>query len=94
MRSFRGWFSVFRVAIFASSTRQPKGIPMDKDRLEGIGHQLKGAVKEGLGAVLGDAKLQAEGIAERAAGKVQNAVGSAKDVARDGIDAVQDDFDK
>jgi len=55
---------------------------MDKDRLEGIGHQLKGAVKEGLGVVLGDAKLRAEGIAERASGKVQNATGSAKDIAR------------
>jgi uncharacterized protein YjbJ (UPF0337 family) len=67
---------------------------MDKDRLEGIGHQLKGAVKEGLGVVLGDAKLQADGIAERAAGKVQNAVGSAKDVARDIVDASHDVLDK
>jgi uncharacterized protein YjbJ (UPF0337 family) len=56
---------------------------MDKDRIDGIGHKLKGAVKEGIGIVLGDAKLRAEGIAERASGKVQNAVGSAKDVVRD-----------
>jgi uncharacterized protein YjbJ (UPF0337 family) len=67
---------------------------MDKDRLKGIGHQLKGAVKEGLGVVLGDAKLQTDGIAERASGKVQNAVGSAKDAARDVADAAHDVLNK
>ncbi len=67
---------------------------MDRDRLEGIGHQLKGVVKEGLGVVLGDAKLRAEGIAERASGKVQNAAGSAKDVARDTTDGSQNVLDK
>jgi uncharacterized protein YjbJ (UPF0337 family) len=52
---------------------------MDKDRLEGIGHQIKGVVKESLGRIIGDAKLQADGAAERAAGKAQNAIGSARD---------------
>ena len=56
---------------------------MDKDRIEGIGHQVKGAVKEGLGRIIGDAKLEADGTAERASGKVQNAIGSARDEARD-----------
>jgi uncharacterized protein YjbJ (UPF0337 family) len=55
---------------------------MDKDRIEGIGHQVKGAVKEGLGRIIGDAKLEADGTAERASGKVQNAIGSARDEAR------------
>jgi uncharacterized protein YjbJ (UPF0337 family) len=36
---------------------------MDTDRLEGIGHQLKGAVKESVGKIIGDAKLQADGAA-------------------------------
>jgi uncharacterized protein YjbJ (UPF0337 family) len=48
---------------------------MDKDRIEGIGHQVKGAVKEGLGRIIGHAKLEADGTAERASGKVQNAIG-------------------
>jgi uncharacterized protein YjbJ (UPF0337 family) len=56
---------------------------MDKDRVEGIGHQAKGAVKEAAGKAMGDKKTQAEGKAERAAGKVQNAVGGAKDAVRD-----------
>ncbi len=58
---------------------------MDKDRAEGIGHQVKGAVKEGVGKVTGDTRTEAEGMAEKAGGKVQNAVGGAKDAARDAL---------
>ncbi|HTT82912.1 MAG TPA: CsbD family protein [Rhizomicrobium sp.] len=56
---------------------------MDKDRIEGIGNQAKGALKEAAGKVTGDAKLQSEGAADKAAGKVQNAVGGVKDAIRD-----------
>jgi uncharacterized protein YjbJ (UPF0337 family) len=58
---------------------------MDKDRVEGVAHQVKGAIKEGIGKVTGDAKVEAEGAAEKAAGKVQNAVGGMKDSARDAL---------
>jgi uncharacterized protein YjbJ (UPF0337 family) len=58
---------------------------MDKDRMEGAGHQVSGAVKEGVGKVTGDTRTQAEGAGEKAAGKVQNAVGGAKDAARDAL---------
>jgi uncharacterized protein YjbJ (UPF0337 family) len=56
---------------------------MDKDRVVGAAHQVKGAVKETVGKVTGDAKTRAEGAAEKAAGKVQNTVGGAKDAIRD-----------
>ena len=56
---------------------------MDKDRVEGAAHQIKGSVKEAAGKVMGDKKVQAEGVAEKAAGKVQNAVGGAKDAVKD-----------
>jgi uncharacterized protein YjbJ (UPF0337 family) len=56
---------------------------MDKDRVEGVGHQVKGSVKEAVGKVTGDKKTQAEGVAEKGAGKVQNAVGGVKDTAKD-----------
>jgi uncharacterized protein YjbJ (UPF0337 family) len=59
---------------------------MDKDRVEGVGHQVKGAVKEAVGKVTGDTKTEAEGAAEKTAGKVQNAVGGLKDSAREAID--------
>jgi uncharacterized protein YjbJ (UPF0337 family) len=56
---------------------------MDKDRSAGIGHQVKGSVKEAAGKVTGDKKLEAEGKGEKVGGKVQNAVGGAKDSIRD-----------
>lgn len=56
---------------------------VDKDRVEGAGHQAKGAMKDAAGKVTGDEKMQAEGKNEKAEGKVQNAVGSTKDAARD-----------
>ena len=56
---------------------------MDKDRVEGIGKQVKGAVKDAAGKVTGDAALQAEGKADKAEATVQNAVGGAKDKVRD-----------
>jgi uncharacterized protein YjbJ (UPF0337 family) len=40
---------------------------MDKTRIETIGHQVKGALRENLGRIIGDAKLKADGAAERAA---------------------------
>ena len=54
---------------------------MDKDRIKGSAKQAK-AVKEAVGQVTGDAKSKAEGKTEKAAGKVQNAIGGLKDAAR------------
>jgi uncharacterized protein YjbJ (UPF0337 family) len=59
---------------------------MDKDRVEGAAHQAKGAIKEAIGKVTGDAKTEAEGVAEKEAGKVQNTVGGVKDAAREALD--------
>ncbi len=58
---------------------------MDKDRVEGIGKKVTGSVKEAIGKVTGDTKLQAEGTADKAAGTTQNAVGGAKDAVRDTV---------
>jgi uncharacterized protein YjbJ (UPF0337 family) len=57
-------------------------IVVDKDRIAGSAKQLKGTLKEVAGKVMGDAKLEAEGKADKAKGKVQNAVGSLKDTLR------------
>ena len=48
---------------------------VDKDRIAGSAKQVKGAVKEAVGKVVGDAKLQAEGKADKAKGKAQNVIG-------------------
>jgi uncharacterized protein YjbJ (UPF0337 family) len=52
---------------------------MENNRMEGIGHQFKGALKQGFGRLIGDAKLQADGAAERAAGVAQNAASPSAD---------------
>ena len=52
---------------------------MNNDRIEGMAKQAKGVVKETAGKVMGDAKLEAEGKADRVEGKVQNTVGGIKD---------------
>ena len=58
---------------------------MDKDRIKGSVEQAKGAVEEVVGKATGDAKLEVEGRNEKAAGKVQNAVGGVKDAMRDAL---------
>lgn len=57
---------------------------IDTDRITGVGHQLKGAIKQGFGKLIGDAKLAADGSAERTMGQGQDAAGSARDEARPG----------
>lgn len=56
---------------------------MDKDRIAGAAHEVKGSVKEAVGKAAGDAKLQSDGKSEKAAGKIQNAIGGMKDTLRD-----------
>ena len=55
---------------------------MDKDRINGAANQAKGAVKETAGKMTGDTKLQTEGVLDKAKGKVESAVGGAKDTLR------------
>ena len=58
---------------------------MDKNRIAGSAKELKGAAKEAVGKVIGDAKLQSDGKTEKAAGKIQNAVGGVNDAVRDAL---------
>ena len=55
---------------------------MDKDRVAGSAKEVKGVVKATLGKAVGDAKLEAEGKADKIEGKVQNAVGGLKDALK------------
>jgi uncharacterized protein YjbJ (UPF0337 family) len=58
---------------------------MDKDRIAGAAKVIQGRVKEAIGKVTGDAKLENEGKADKVEGKVQNAIGSVKDTVRDAL---------
>jgi uncharacterized protein YjbJ (UPF0337 family) len=55
---------------------------VDKNRIIGSAKEAKGAVKEVIGKVVGDAKLEAEGNADKTEGKVQNAIGGLKDTLK------------
>jgi uncharacterized protein YjbJ (UPF0337 family) len=55
---------------------------MDKDRIIGSVKKIKGSVKEVVGKAVGDAKLESEGKADIAEGKIQNAIGGVKDTLR------------
>ena len=55
---------------------------MDKDRIKGAVSQAKGSLKETVGKVTGDAKLESEGKADKVAGIIQNAIGGIKDTIR------------
>ena len=55
---------------------------LDKDRVVGSAKVVKGKVKEAVGKAVGDAKLGAEGTADKIEGKVQNAVGGLKDAIK------------
>ncbi|MBF0680228.1 MAG: CsbD family protein [Devosia sp.] len=59
---------------------------MNKDQVDGAGKQIKGAVKDAVGGLTGDAKLQAEGKLDKAEGKVQQKVGDVKNEVRKALD--------
>jgi uncharacterized protein YjbJ (UPF0337 family) len=46
-----------------------------QDQTEGKLHELKGAIKQKAGELTKNSKLEADGIAEKNAGKVQNVIG-------------------
>jgi uncharacterized protein YjbJ (UPF0337 family) len=52
---------------------------MDK----GVGKQISGSIKEAIGKVNGDIETEAEGAAEKTAGKAEKNVSGAHDKVRD-----------
>jgi uncharacterized protein YjbJ (UPF0337 family) len=59
---------------------------MDKEHAKGAVDKTKGAVKDAVGGLTGDSRLQAEGKIDKAKGAVRQKIGDAKDAARDAID--------
>ena len=58
---------------------------MHKDTVAGAAKEATGSIKEAAGKVTGDERLEAEGAAEKIAGKIQKGVGDLKDAARDAL---------
>jgi uncharacterized protein YjbJ (UPF0337 family) len=55
---------------------------MDKNRVPGSIKEFKGGAKAAVGQAVGDAKLQSDGEADKAVGKIQNTAGL-NDAVRD-----------
>lgn len=55
---------------------------MHKDTIKGAAKDAAGAIKKTVGRATGDERLEAEGMAEQGAGKVQKAFGDAKEGVR------------
>ena len=58
---------------------------MHKDEMKGAAKDAKGSLKQAAGKATGDERLQAEGAADKVAGKVRKGVGSLKEAARDAL---------
>lgn len=56
---------------------------MDKEHIKGAADKVKGAVKDAVGGLTGDSKLQAEGKIDKVKGAVHTAVGDVKDALKD-----------
>ena len=56
---------------------------MDENRVEGTARNLGGRVQEKFGKVTGDARTQAEGLANQAAGAAQDLYGQAAEAAHE-----------
>ena len=52
---------------------------VNKDQVKGVGNQAKGSVKQTAGRVTGNRRTEAEGVAEKTAGKVQKGFGDIKE---------------
>jgi uncharacterized protein YjbJ (UPF0337 family) len=59
---------------------------MDKEHIKGAADKAKGAVKDTVGKMTGDTKMQAEGKIDKAKGTAHNVAGDVKDAARDATD--------
>jgi uncharacterized protein YjbJ (UPF0337 family) len=62
---------------------------MDKEHIKGAAQKVEGAVKDVLGRLTGNEKLQAEGIADKAAGTTRESVGDVKDAGRGIANAIK-----
>jgi uncharacterized protein YjbJ (UPF0337 family) len=62
---------------------------MNRDQVEGTAREGLGAVKEGAGKLMGDAKTRASGMYDEAAGAAQQAYGQARDLTEQGAAIVQ-----
>jgi uncharacterized protein YjbJ (UPF0337 family) len=67
---------------------------MNQDELEGKGEQVKGKIKQGVGDLTDNERLHDEGVADEAAGDVQEGYGKAKRKVGEAIEDLGDAIKK
>jgi uncharacterized protein YjbJ (UPF0337 family) len=55
---------------------------MDKEHIKGAAQKVEGAVKDAIGKLTGNERLQAEGKTDKVAGSTREAAGDVKDAGR------------
>jgi uncharacterized protein YjbJ (UPF0337 family) len=60
------------------------------DKIKGYANEAAGKVKQGVGRVIGNEQMEAEGIAQEARGEGQKAVGKVKETIKGVADKVAD----
>ena len=63
---------------------------MNRDELDGKADQLKGKIKQGVGDVTGNERLHDEGVADEAAGDVQEGFGRGRRKVGEAIEDIAD----
>jgi uncharacterized protein YjbJ (UPF0337 family) len=59
---------------------------MNEDTIKGAAKEVGGAIKENVGAAVGNDRLEAEGAIDRFEGKTQKNVGKVEDAVEDQVD--------
>lgn len=54
--------------------------PSTEDQTKGVAHEVKGKIKEKVGQLTNNSKLEGEGIGEEIAGKIQKKIGQLEKV--------------
>ena len=62
---------------------------MDKEHIKGAAQKVEGSIKDTIGSLTGNTKLQAEGKADKAAGAAHQAAGDVKDAAGHAVDSIK-----
>jgi uncharacterized protein YjbJ (UPF0337 family) len=72
----------------SSDSHQPlnKEFTMNKDQVQGRATEAKGDIKEAAGKMVGNQKLQGEGLIDQAKGKTQAGYGDAKEQVKKAVD--------
>ena len=74
--------NVLRAEPFSVYSPQSEETIVDKEHIKGAADKAKGAVKDALGKMTGDKKMQVEGKFDKAKGGAHETLGDAKDAAR------------